>query len=1424
AVRWDAPARGEDTLASSPRIEAGMSQQFLSKYFKRPGESKKDAAGGAKKPSSAASTASPGSKLKASPKVRAAPSGSRGRGTTKTAVAPTQGKKRTASPIRPNAPRLKWQCPQCTFDNPASKRACDMCGKRRAVGDVAPEEIEICSSGSETGAANKLSDGGDSNDSDSDFEGSSISPSRKRTLEEVLDKDKARPATERQKRKLSSVTPGVSAQPTRSSGTGSLHGTRERSPLDGARKMRTVDGGSGSEVDCHGSDDASGGYGASSESCSFPLFGGRATPTTGASSAAVFSADSFDLNENETRRSSFQAGLKAALRDDDNPSTAAGIEDGGDRGGSGPDGEAGTATDQTSKSTSSSSRGKGKGKSTAAKVKLTPMEQQVVDLKEKHPGVLLLVECGYRYRFFGEDALAAAKVLRIYAHMDHNFQVASVPTFRLAVHLRRLVDAGYKVGVVRQAESAALKAAGLTETGKKSGTFKRELAAVFSQATWVEGAVEALLPASISNSSGAGAGAGGANTGGAGKSGGQGSFRKIGGTWRRIGGWGGKGKKGSDVGTGEDEGGATEGNGQPGEPATEASMDAPLPQVDHERAEQWLMCIYEEDSSPGAVSEGEPLSISIALNSSSGDAPEREVEKVRVGLIAVDVRTGKVVYDAFEEGSGQRQKLHTRLTHLRPLELLLPGPRLSKATESALTRYCESAVDIRGDRRVVRTERLPPEEFCFEAAQASLSKYYGEGPGLKSTGRVSTDDGDGSGKDGVPVLTRVLDLTRAAVCALGPLVSHLERFGLDRSLASPDLTSFSKSQYMTLDAVTLRDLEVLQCQADGREAGSLFSILDHTQTAFGRRVLAGWVRQPLLSPEDINARQEAVEELATDPPPVMERLRPTLRDLKDLDPAIASLHHRRIQPSRLLSLLKTMHKVSAVFHPATGEKDVAGSPRQGGTRSTVLLDALAGVPANTAPLIARYLQTLEAEAAASDDYVHALVDGESLCMKLGEARRKEEAASEGLEKELRSVRNTIRKPSLEWKTLRTGATSTVEYLVELRKSEAKKLVPSSWMQVSQTKDLVRFHTPEVLRLQQELLRARESRNLAARQAWAELVSKVDDECYAGFRTAVHALGTLDALLSLSAVAKLPGYVRPKYYPTGLMAGQGKAAGVENGDGNEGDGGVDEIVLRGARHPTVERVLEGGFVPNDVNLRRGECLVVTGPNMGGKSSTVRMVALLCIMGQMGSYVPADSADMYALDTVCTRMGAGDDLAAGMSTFMVELWHTSYIIKHATRRSLVVLDELGRGTSTHDGVAIALATLRHMVRDIGCATLFVTHYPQVADLAAEKSLSGLVKNAHMSFIEDPIAVPAEETTERENASSDGESRSSGDGPKPHRKVESHGVTFLYRLVVGQAHRSYGLNVARAAGMDEKLIELAARKSVEMRDKGEQLLSLQ
>jgi DNA mismatch repair protein MSH3 len=218
---------------------------------------------------------------------------------------------------------------------------------------------------------------------------------------------------------------------------------------------------------------------------------------------------------------------------------------------------------------------------------------------------------------------------------------------------------------------------------------------------------------------------------------------------------------------------------------------------------------------------------------------------------------------------------------------------------------------------------------------------------------------------------------------------------------------------------------------------------------------------------------------------------------------------------------------------------------------------------------------------------------------------------------------------------------------------------------------------------------------------------------------------------------------------------------------------------------VEQLLIDAYVPNDTTLSAEgtRALLITGPNMGGKSSYVRQVALICIMGQIGSYVPAESAKLGMLDAVFTRMGAFDNMMAGESTFMVELSETSDILKQATPRSLVILDELGRGTSTHDGVAIAQAVLEHVVRDIQCLTLFITHYQTLSSVARGFEHAEL-QNVHMAFTES--------------------------GTKG-----AEDITFLFQVDAGVAHRSYGLNVARLARVPRPVLEMAAVKSGEMEE---------
>ncbi|KAJ3218681.1 Mismatch repair protein msh3 [Dinochytrium kinnereticum] len=281
---------------------------------------------------------------------------------------------------------------------------------------------------------------------------------------------------------------------------------------------------------------------------------------------------------------------------------------------------------------------------------------------------------------------------------------------------------------------------------------------------------------------------------------------------------------------------------------------------------------------------------------------------------------------------------------------------------------------------------------------------------------------------------------------------------------------------------------------------------------------------------------------------------------------------------------------------------------------------------------------------------------------------------------------------------------------------------------------------------------REQLGAASEKAFLSFAQEVS-EAYEEFKQAIHQIAVFDCLLSLAKVAGQPGYVKPTI--------------------------VQEPVIEvtDARHPIVESLISS-YVSNDIKLNPDErCLLITGPNMGGKSSYIRQVALIAIMGQIGSYVPASSAKLGIFDAVFTRMGACDDISKGQSTFMKELQETSDILRQATNRSLVILDELGRGTSTHDGTAIAYATLRHMLTTVKCTTLFVTHYPTLGSLSS--AFSPALKCCHMGFME-------------------------------HKDDESTSITFLYKLTMGLANRSYGLNVARLASLPADVIDTAKTQS--------------
>ncbi|KAI9814853.1 MAG: Mismatch repair protein msh3 [Thelocarpon impressellum] len=885
-----------------------------------------------------------------------------------------------------------------------------------------------------------------------------------------------------------------------------------------------------------------------------------------------------------------------------------------------------------------------------ASSKLTPMEKQVLEIKSKHMDTLLVIEVGYKFRFFGEDARIAAKELHIVcipgkmrydehpseAHIDR-FASASIPVHRLHVHVKRLVAAGHKVGVVRQIETAALKAAG----DNRNAPFVRRLTNLYTKGTYIDD-VESLA-GSVDGPSG-------------------------------------------------------------GAPAT-----------------GYLLCITETNAKGWGTD-----------------------EKVHVGIVAVQPATGDVIYDDFEDGF-MRSEVETRLLHIAPCEFLIVG-QLSKATEKMLQHLSGSSTNVFGDK--IRVERVEKPKTMAAQAYSHISNFY--------AGKMKVS-GTAEDEKASNLLEKVLKLSEHVTICLSGMITHMSEYGLEHVF---DLTkyfqSFSARSHMLLNGNTLTSLEIYRNQTDNSSKGSLFWALDRTHTRFGQRMLRRWVGRPLLEKTTLEERVDAVEEIISGEKTAMvDKLKGLLSKVKsDLEKSLIRIYYGKCSRPELLTVLQTMQRIANEFA-------IVKSSSQALFSSEPINRAIAALPVISDDVVS-FLERINPEAAKINDKYSFFRENEETDdiseHKLGIA-----SVEQDLDAHRAVAAEKVRKKKVDYVTV-----AGIEYLIEIENSQVKN-VPASWAKISGTKKLSRFHTPEVVQLIRERDQHKEALAAACDAAFASLLADVAAK-YQSFRDCIQALATLDCLLSLAEVASQPGYVKPEYTNETCVS-------VEQG-----------------RHPMVEQLLLDSYVPNDIELA-SDCtraLLITGPNMGGKSSYVRQVALIVIMGQIGSYVPAASAKLGMLDAVFTRMGAFDNMMAGESTFMVELSETSDILKQATPRSLVIMDELGRGTSTHDGVAIAQAVLDYVVRKTKCLCLFITHYQTLSSMAGAYE-AGELKNVHMRFTE------------------------SGQ--------QGHDITFLYEVGEGVAHRSYGLNVARLAYVPDSVLDVAAIKSQELEQsvKSKRLASL-
>ncbi|KAI2606674.1 muts domain V-domain-containing protein [Hypoxylon sp. NC1633] len=895
-------------------------------------------------------------------------------------------------------------------------------------------------------------------------------------------------------------------------------------------------------------------------------------------------------------------------------------------------------------------KGKKKGIKTG---KLTPMEIQFLDIKRKHMDTLLIVEVGYKFKFFGEDARIAAKELSIVcipgkmrydehsseSHLDR-FASASIPVHRLPVHAKRLVAAGHKVGVVRQVETAALKKVG----DNRNAPFTRKLTNVYTKGTYVDEIGE------LDQGDRTGAPSGG-----------------------------------------------------------------------------YLLCLTETKAKGWGTD-----------------------ERVDVGIIAVQPATGDIIYDNFEDGF-MRSEIETRLLHISPCEFLLVGD-LSKATDKLIQHLSGSATNVFGDRS--RVERIPKSKTIAAEAYSHVAQFYSAK--LKEAS-------DGKNKQASALLDKVLKLPELVTICLSSMINHLKEYGLEHIF---DLTkyfqSFSARQHMLINGTTLESLEVYRNQTDHSEKGSLFWALDKTVTRFGQRLLRKWIGRPLLDKERLEERVAAVEELLENASTAkVDKLEHLLKNIRtDLERSLIRIYYGKCTRPELLAVLQTMHRIAMEFA-------LVKTPEDTGFKAEAISTAISSLPLILS-IVLSYLNRINAESARRDDKYSFFRETEETDAitehKLGIACVEQE-----LDAHRKAAAATLNKKSpVPYVTV-----AGIEYLIEVPNADLKR-VPASWIKISGTKKLSRFHTPEVVRLVSERDQHKEALSAACDVAFSSLLESIAAN-YQPLRDAVSSLATLDCLLSLSRVATLPGYSKPTFLPSDSPP---------------------TLSITGGRHPIAEQTLTTSYIPFSTTLASPAPLahLVTGPNMGGKSSFVRAVALLVLLAQVGSYVPATSLRLTLADAIHTRMGARDNLFAGESTFMVEVSETARILRAATPRTLVVLDELGRGTSTHDGAAIAHAVLHHVVRDLRCLTLFVTHYQTLARVA--DGLDGCCTNVHMRF-----------TATRRNGETSADETGGEEGEED--------ITFLYEVGEGVAHRSYGLNVARLARIPRKVLDVAAKKSRELED---------
>ncbi len=683
------------------------------------------------------------------------------------------------------------------------------------------------------------------------------------------------------------------------------------------------------------------------------------------------------------------------------------------------------------------------------------------------------------------------------------------------------------------------------------------------------------------------------------------------------------------------------------------------------------------------ITPGTVIDSSLVSEASNNYLMSLSGEEMVFGVSFLDVSTGEFLTSQFTDNE-HFEKIMSEVSRMHPAECILPpGLYENKKLMERLKNAC------------IVVNKYDADAFDEKKAQDQLMKHFGvmtlEGMGCKTLPFAISSSG------AALLYTRTTQMRDLA---------HIQ-----------SLRTYSENEFMVLDSITLRNLEIVQ-SVRGNTDLSLMNVLDHTKTHMGGRLLRKLLLKPLISVNKISERLDAVDEIVKKTL-LRYDLRAALSQIRDIERLIGRIVYGNSNARDLIAL-----KLSLAAIP-----DIAGSLKESDIRSELLLD-----------IIKRFGDFSEVTAL----FERALMDDPPVSVREGGMIK------EGYNEKL----DELRKMSLygkDWiaemqqkerertgiKSLKVGYNSVFGYYIEVTKTNLAQ-VPPDYIRKQTTANGERFYTPELKEKEVLILSADEKRMALELELFTEINYIIAGRARE-LQVTAGALAELDVLADLADVAVNNRYVRPE-----VNAGC-------------------SILIRDGRHPVVERSLTG-FVPNDTHMdcQENQFLLITGPNMAGKSTYMRQTALIVIMAQIGSFVPALYASIGIVDRIFTRVGAFDDLASGQSTFMIEMVELANILNNATPKSLILLDEIGRGTSTYDGFSIAKAVVEfiHNKDRVGVRSLFATHYHQ---LTAVEGVLKRVKNYH-------IAV----------------------------KEEGSDLVFLRKIIPGATDRSYGIHVARLAGV--------------------------